>query len=130
MKKIILFDGTCNFCNNSVQFIIKRDKDDVFSFASLQSNVGKAYLERFKIQDDIDSIVYIEEDRAYIKSNAALRISRHLEGMWKLASVLTVVPRFVRDPIYDYVAKNRYKWFGRNDSCHIPSPEIRKKFLD
>jgi predicted DCC family thiol-disulfide oxidoreductase YuxK len=130
MKNIILFDGTCNFCNKSVQFIIKRDPKGYFLFASLQGETGRALLKQFKIEAGIDSIVFIDGNKAYIKSDAALRICKQLTIPWSYLSVLRFLPRVIRDPVYELIAKNRYRWFGRNEICKIPSPEVRKRFLD
>lgn len=130
-KKIILFDGVCNLCNNSVQFIIKRDKKDIFRFAPLQSEIGKKLVAERRIDTArIDSIILIEPQIAYYtKSEAALRISKSLSGFWPVMSVFLGLPSRLRDWIYDWVAKNRYKWFGRREECMIPTPEMKNKFL-
>lgn len=124
---IILFDGECNFCDASVQFIIKRDYG-TFHFASLQSEVGKQLVERFQLQG-IDSIVLIENDNAYTKSTAALRIAKRLHRLWRICYLLIVLPKPIRDSIYDVIAKNRYKWFGKKEICMIPSEKDRARFL-
>lgn len=129
MERIILFDGSCNFCDQSVQFIIKRDPKGVFKFASLQSDIGKELLNKYKIPEDIDSIVLIEGKEFYVKSLAALRISLKLRGLWKMSYVFVIIPKNIRDFFYDFVAKNRYKWFGTKDTCMIPNLEERKRFL-
>jgi predicted DCC family thiol-disulfide oxidoreductase YuxK len=129
MERIILFDGECNFCNQSVQFIIKRDPKGEFKFASQQSDIGKALLKKHSIRSDIDSIVLIEERSVYFQSTAALRISWRLTGLWKLAYIFVVIPKPLRNSLYNVIAKNRHKWFGVNDHCELPSPEIRKRFL-
>lgn len=129
MNNIILFDGECNFCDCSVQFIIKRDPKAIFSFASLQSDIGKQLLAAYGLSGNIDSMVLITDGRAHIKSNAALRIAKELSGIWKLAYVFIIVPHPLRDFFYDFVARNRYKWFGKKGSCAIPSPDVRKRFL-
>ncbi|MBK7705027.1 MAG: thiol-disulfide oxidoreductase DCC family protein [Acidobacteria bacterium] len=128
MKSVILFDGVCNFCNSSVNFIIGRDKADVFRFAPLQSAAGREFVERFGL-DEIDSIILVENDRAYTHSTAALRIARTLGGFWRLFYVFIIVPGFVRDLFYKLFARNRYRLFGQKDACMIPTPEVRKKFL-
>lgn len=130
MKRIILFDGECNFCDQSVQFILKRDKKEMFMFASLQGKTAESLLDEHGIDCDTDSFVYIEGNHAYIKSSAALRVSRHLTRPWKWLSVLLIIPTFIRDFFYDFFAKNRYKWFGKKESCMLPSPDVRKRFLD
>ncbi|MFD2443612.1 thiol-disulfide oxidoreductase DCC family protein [Bacillus sp. CGMCC 1.16607] len=130
MAKIILFDGVCNFCDSSVQFIIKRDPRGNFKFASLQSETGQKLLKQVGLKDEIDSFVLIDDDQYYLKSSAALKVSRNLNGAWSLFSLLTVIPVPIRDYLYDILAKNRYKWFGKKDSCMLPSPEVRSRFLD
>ncbi|WP_064091707.1 thiol-disulfide oxidoreductase DCC family protein [Rossellomorea aquimaris] len=129
MEKIILFDGECNFCDKSVQFIIKRDPEGHFKFASLQSEIGKRLLERCNSPKDIDSFILIEESDCYFKSSAALRVCKNITGAWKILTIFLVIPKPIRDFFYDIVAKNRYKWFGEKESCMLPSPEERKRFL-
>jgi predicted DCC family thiol-disulfide oxidoreductase YuxK len=130
MKNIILFDGVCNLCNHSVQFIIKRDPKGHFKFASLQSEIGQKLVEQYGIPKGIESIIYIENDKVYIKSSAALRISRKLNGYWRYLKILSILPSSVRDFFYDIIAKNRYKWFGKKESCMLPTTETKKRFLD
>lgn len=125
---IVLFDGVCNLCNKSVQFIIKRDPHSLFSFASLQSDMGKSLAEKYQLSD-VDSVVLIKEDLAYTESSAALEICRHLSSGWKLLTILKIIPTFLRDPLYRYIARNRYKWFGKQDSCMLPTEEMKKRFL-
>lgn len=131
-KKIILFDGVCNLCNNSVNFIIEHDKNDVFRFASLQSEIGKKLTSDRGIDPEvIDSIVLIEPGVAYYqKSTAALEISRELSGGYSFLRHFSFLPEVFRDSIYDLIANNRYKWFGKKDACMIPTPELKDKFLD
>jgi predicted DCC family thiol-disulfide oxidoreductase YuxK len=131
-KKIVLFDGVCNFCNASVRFIIKRDKKDLFRFASLESKLGqKLTSERGINTSDIDSIILIDPGNAYyIKSSAALEISKDLSGLYPALSVFLFLPESFRNLIYDYVARNRYQWFGKSETCPMPSPEEQSKFLD
>lgn len=129
MNKIILFDGECHFCDQSVQFIIKRDPHASFKFASLQSHIGQKIRYDYIIPQHIDSIILIEDDQYFVKSTAALRICKRLKGAWKIGFFFLVIPTPVRDLVYDYVAKNRYQWFGKKDACEIPSPDIRKRFL-
>lgn len=127
-----MFDGVCNLCNNSVQFVIKRDKNDVFRYAALQSDVGQQLLKQRHIDTTaVDSIILIEPGVAfYTKSDAALEIAQDLGGLWKLSAIFSWIPATLRNRIYDFVAKNRYKWFGKQESCMIPTPELRAKFLD
>ncbi|MCK0159653.1 thiol-disulfide oxidoreductase DCC family protein [Allomuricauda sp. F6463D] len=131
-KKIILFDGVCNLCNSSVQFVIKRDKKDLFRYAALQSDIGQQLVAQRHIDTlTIDSIILIEPGVAYYtKSDAALEIAKDLGGLWKLTAIFAWIPTSVRNVIYDFVAKNRYKWFGKKESCMIPTPELKAKFLD
>ncbi|MGR9049161.1 thiol-disulfide oxidoreductase DCC family protein [Halobacillus faecis] len=129
MQRIILFDGECNFCNQSVQFIIKRDPEGRFKFASQQSEVGGSFMRQFDIPKEVDSLVLIEDSKAYLQSTAALRISKSLKGFWKFGFVFILVPKQIRDWAYMTLSNNRYKWFGKQEACQLPSPEIRKRFL-
>ncbi len=130
-KKIILFDGICNLCNSAVQYIIKHDKNDVFRFAALQSDIGdKLIKERGMDASRIDSIILIEPGVAYYtKSTAALKIARSFGGIWQLAGVFRWIPEKIRDRVYDYIANNRYKWYGKKEACMVPTPELKSKFL-
>ena len=128
--KIILFDGVCNLCNASVNFVIKRDKNDVFRFAALQSEIGKKYVLKFNINpNETDSIILIDNDKCYVKSTAALYITKSMSGAYPLFFSFIVIPTFIRNLVYDYVAKNRYKWYGKKESCMVPTPELKGKFL-
>lgn len=131
-KKIVLFDGVCNLCDGAVQRIIKHDKKDVFRFASLQSDIGKKLVEeRGMDPDELDSVILIEPGVAYYrKSTAALEISRELSGGYSLLKNFLFIPEPLRDGIYDLIANNRYKWFGKKEQCLIPTPELKAKFLD
>ncbi len=131
-KKVVLFDGVCNLCNNAVQRIIKHDKKDVFRFASLQSDLGKNLVsERGLDPEEIDSIIMIDPGVAYYrKSTAALEISRELSGGYSLLKNFLFIPEVLRDGVYDLIASNRYKWFGKKEQCMIPTPELKAKFLD
>lgn len=129
-KKIILFDGVCNLCNSSVTYVIKRDKKDLFRFAALQDVVGQQLIEKHQIDTSkTDSIILIDGDTAYVKSTAALKVARHLGGGYPLLYGFMIIPNFIRNWVYDFVARNRYKWYGKKDSCMIPTPELRSKFL-
>ncbi|WP_018933318.1 thiol-disulfide oxidoreductase DCC family protein [Gracilibacillus lacisalsi] len=130
MKRIILFDGVCNFCSSSVQFIIKRDPTLKFQFASLQSEKGQHLLTKHRASQDMDSIVLLENDRVYTKSTAALRIAKELKGVYQLFAIFLIIPKPVRDIFYTILAKNRYRWFGKKDQCMIPKPEDKQRFLD
>jgi predicted DCC family thiol-disulfide oxidoreductase YuxK len=130
-NKIILFDGLCNLCSSAVTFIIKRDKKDVFRFASLQSACGKELLDTFDIDPvNTDSLILISKEKAYLRSSAALRIARGLNGGYPLLFGFLLLPKFLRDRIYDFIARNRYNWFGKKESCMIPTPELKSKFLE
>lgn len=126
-KKIILFDGVCNLCDAAVQYIIKYDKSDVFRFVSLQSELGQRILKHIGIQSDkIDSIVLYEPGIAYYyKSSAALEIAKNLQGIFTLATLFRLLPSGIRDLLYDYVAKNRYKWYGKKESCCVLTENSR-----
>jgi predicted DCC family thiol-disulfide oxidoreductase YuxK len=127
----MLFDGVCNLCNASVRFVIRRDPGAVFRFASLQSPVGRSLLKEHGLPvDELASIVLIDGDRCYVKSDAALRIARALRRPWPLVGAFLIVPRAIRDHVYEFVARNRYRWFGKQDSCALPTPATASRFLD
>ena len=127
---IVLFDGVCNYCNGRVNFVIKHDKKDRFRFAALQSEVGKAILEKYHVPAvDMSSFVLIEDGKYYLRSTAALRLLKRLGGIYSLLYAFIIVPRFLRDGVYNYVARNRYKWFGKMESCMVPTKEVRGRFL-
>jgi len=129
MRSIVLFDGVCNFCSDSVNFIIRHDTENRFAFTPLQSEKGIELRAKYGIDDDIDSIVLIEDDRAFTKSTAALRIAKRLGGIWALAYAFIIVPRPIRDYFYELFAKYRYRLFGKKDECMLPTPEVRARFL-
>jgi len=127
---ILLFDGVCNLCSGSVQFIIRRDPEARFRFASLQSEVGQRYLEELQVdRDAVDSVILVEGGRWYKESDAALRIARLLGGPWKAMGILRLLPRPLRDRLYRFLARHRYRWFGKRESCWLPTPELRERFL-
>ncbi|PCJ94857.1 MAG: thiol-disulfide oxidoreductase [Flavobacteriaceae bacterium] len=130
-KKIILFDGVCNLCNNSINYVIKKDKKDIFRFAALQSEIGqKLTAERNIDTSKVDSIILIDPGVSYYtKSDAALKIMNEFGGAWKLFTVFTWLPVGLRDIVYDFIAKNRYKWYGKKDACMVPTSELKGKFL-
>ena len=129
-EQIIFFDGVCNLCNNSVNFVIDRDKEQIFRFAPLQSDFAKEKLTPLGADpEQLDSIILLKNGKVYQKSSAALQIARKLTGAWPALSVLMVLPKFLRDFFYDIIARNRYRWFGKQDQCRIPTPELRKLFL-
>jgi len=130
LKPVLLFDGYCNLCSGSVVFILKRERGDSLRFASLQSDYAEGLLERLGIGEEApDSIILVEGDRYYFRSTAALRIARRLRRLWPLLYALVIVPRFIRDPLYDWIAKNRYRWFGKRSTCFVPSKDMSYKFL-
>ena len=127
---IILFDGVCNFCNGAVNFTIKRDKQKRIRFAALQSDAGSRLVQQYGLPaDDLRSFLFIENGKVYNRSTAALKVCRYLSGLWPLCFGLMIVPPFIRNGIYDWIAKNRYKWFGERQECMIPTPEVRARFL-
>ncbi|MBC7693913.1 MAG: DUF393 domain-containing protein [Burkholderiales bacterium] len=129
-KTILLFDGYCNLCHSSVQFILKHEKTQEIYFTSLQSKVGIEILNYYSIDaSKIESLVLIEKNKAYLKSTAALRLAKYLKNPFPIAFGLTIIPAFIRNMVYDLIAKNRYKWYGKTDSCLIPDPELAKRFL-
>ena len=131
-KKIIVFDGICNLCNGAVQFIIKRDFNDVFRFAALQSEIGQKLAQERGIDTAVlDSIILIDPGVAYYtKSDAALEIGKQLKGYRTLCSVLQWLPLGLRNIVYDFVARNRYRWYGKKEACMVPTPELKAKFLE
>jgi len=131
MHGIVLFDGVCNFCNSKVDLIIRKDKKDFFRFASLQSDYARNLLKEKGIDPDaLDSMVYIHpKGKVYIKSSSALRIAWKLSFPYPLLFPLLIVPPFLRNLVYDFIARNRYKWWGKKSTCRIPSPEEREKFI-
>ena len=129
-KGIILFDGVCNFCNSSVDFIIKRDPKQNFRFASLQSEIGQELVKQSNINTDkVDSLILVSGERFFIKSTAALKIAQKLQFPWNLSYVFLIIPGFVRNIAYDFIARNRYRFFGKKETCRIPTPEERARFL-
>ena len=131
-KQLILFDGVCNLCNSSVLYVIKRDKKDKFLFAPLQSEIGKTIINKFQIDTDkTDSILLYNPNKNSLtyKSSAALHVAKQLGFPANVLSVFLIVPTFISNWVYDYVAKNRYKWYGKKDACMIPTPELQSKFI-
>ncbi len=126
---IVMFDGVCNLCNGAVRFIIHYDPHARFLFTALQSEPGAEMQRGFNIPEDVDSIILIEGEHVYTHSTAALRIARGLVGLWPLLYVLILVPRPIRDVVYRFIARNRYRWFGKKDVCMIPTPALKARFL-
>ncbi|MGE7776047.1 thiol-disulfide oxidoreductase DCC family protein [Chitinophaga sp. NPDC101104] len=129
-KAVILFDGVCRFCNGSVNFVIRHDRADRFRFAPLQSDAGQSLLQAHGIDArETDSFVLIRDGKSWVKSSAALRVARGLGFPWNLLWAFIIVPRFLRDAVYDWIARNRYRWFGKMDVCMVPDVRVRGKFL-
>ncbi len=130
MGAIILFDGVCNFCNSSVNYVIDHDPTGYFKFAALQSEAGEKLKEKFGIDSfETDSVILVENDKAFVRSAAALKVARKLKGPASFLYVFTIIPRPIRDLLYDQFAKRRYKFFGERDACMMPTPELRARFL-
>ena len=131
-KKIILFDGVCNLCEASVQFVIKYDKKDMFRFVALQSELGKVIIKHIGLENNnIDSVILYEPGIAYnYKSAAALEIAKNLGGFFHFGTVFKLIPNGLRNLLYDYIAKNRYQWYGIKESCLVPTSELKSKFLE
>jgi predicted DCC family thiol-disulfide oxidoreductase YuxK len=128
--RVVLFDGVCNLCNGFVQFIIRRDRHARYRFGALQSPEALALLAHTGMdQGPMDTIVYLRDDRLLTRSTAALTILKDLGGVWSLLYAFIIVPPFLRDPVYGFIARNRYRWFGKRDSCMLPTPELRARFL-
>lgn len=130
MSTVIFFDGICNLCNQAVQFVIVRDKQRRFKFASLQSDYAQLKLAGFRFsKSQGDSIVLLENGKVYQRTDAVLRIAKKLPGLWPLLYGLIVVPRFIRDAVYRWIAKNRYQWLGKRENCWLPTPALKDRFL-
>jgi predicted DCC family thiol-disulfide oxidoreductase YuxK len=129
-QPIILFDGVCNLCNSSVQFVIEHDREGKFLFTSLQSDTGQQLLKKFNISlDNFNSFVLLQNNTAYTQSTAALKVAGQLDGGWKLLYGFIIVPPFIRNAVYKWISNNRYKWFGKLNECMIPTPGLRSRFL-
>ena len=129
-KIILLFDGVCNLCQSSVNFIIKRNRLENIYFASLQSEFGQKQIEHFGLKNNyLDSIILIENNHVYSHSKAALRITRYLDNPWPIFTIFSYLPSFISDFFYKIIARNRYRWFGKKDVCMLPSPTLLKRFL-
>jgi predicted DCC family thiol-disulfide oxidoreductase YuxK len=129
-NKILLFDGVCNLCNNTVLFVIKRNRKKQIKFGAIQSKEGKSLLQKYGIYEQyLGSLIFIDEGKVYLKSTGALRLSKYLTGLWPLLYVLILIPAFIRNPIYDFIAAHRYKWFGKKEVCMVPTPELKSLFI-
>jgi len=127
---IIIFDGICNLCEDSVNFIVKRDKKAKFKLLQFQSRLAKNYLENYNLKfENLDTVILIRNDKIYLKSDAALEIAKYLDGNWKYLYIFKIVPKFIRDAIYMYISKNRYRFFGKKESCMVNKKEIEDRLL-
>ncbi|TAG11580.1 MAG: DUF393 domain-containing protein [Sphingobacteriia bacterium] len=127
---VILFDGVCNLCSSSVQFIIRNDAKRHFRFASLQSNFGQSILKQFNLPtNELDSFILLYKGKIAIKSTGALQVAKQLSGAWPLLYIFIIIPPFIRDAVYEFIGRNRYKWFGKKEACWLPTPEIKALFL-
>ena len=129
---IVLFDGVCNLCNGAVKFIIQHDKNVHFKFASLQSAFAEKILQQYKIEinNPPQSILLISDNKVFDQSSAIFHIAQKLDGAWKAAAIFLIIPKFIRDAVYNLIARNRYKWFGQKKECWLPTPELKARFLD
>jgi predicted DCC family thiol-disulfide oxidoreductase YuxK len=129
-RAIIFFDGSCGLCNRSVKFIMRKEKNDQLFFSPLQSDFAKGILEEYKVEADADSMMLLEKGKIYLRSSAALRSTKYLKGLWPLSQVFLIVPKFIRDAVYNFIARNRISWFGKADHCEMMTPELRRRFLE
>lgn len=128
-QAVILFDGVCNLCNGAIKVVIQQDKRKAFKFASLQSAAAQQLLQQYGDFKKFDSFILLENGKLFQKSAAALKVLKHLPWYWQWMQVIWIVPKRLRDAVYDFIATNRYKWFGKKDQCMMPTPEIRSRFL-
>jgi predicted DCC family thiol-disulfide oxidoreductase YuxK len=129
-KPVIYFDGVCNFCNYWVNFIIRMDKKKVFLFAALQSEAGQHMLKNRDLAEiSLETFILMDNGKIYMKSSAALRLFNKLPWYWKWTQFFWIFPKFIRNAVYNFIARNRYKWFGKRDECMVPTPELRERFL-
>lgn len=128
---VILFDGVCNLCNSTVLFVIKHDPKKLFRFASIQGDYGQQILKQFHLPpNSLGSFILLDKNQIYTKSTGALKVAKKLSGAWPIVYSFIIVPSFIRNAVYDFIAKNRYKWFGKKESCAIPSPELKALFYN
>jgi predicted DCC family thiol-disulfide oxidoreductase YuxK len=127
---LILFDGVCNLCNALVQFVIRHDPNGEFHFAAIQSDIGRKIFQKYGLDPtDLQTFVFISDNRIFLRSSAAIAVVSRFGGAWRTCAIFWLIPRFVRDAVYSTIARNRYRWFGRKDTCMIPTPEIEKRFV-
>jgi predicted DCC family thiol-disulfide oxidoreductase YuxK len=128
---VILFDGVCNYCNGMVNFLIRKDRKEILRFAALQSKAGQELLQQYKLPTTaFDTFILIEQGKVYKRSSAALRLYNKLPWYWKWTQVFWIVPRFLRDAVYNLIARNRYKWFGKKEECMVPTEDVKSRFLE
>lgn len=131
VNEVVFFDGVCNLCNSSVNFLIDRDPKARFRLSSLQSEFAQQFLPQFGVDTSkIDSIAFYVDGKLYRRSRAVLEIARRMRRAWPLMYVFVIIPGFLRDAIYNWIARNRYKWFGKQDTCRVPTPNLKSRFLD
>lgn len=127
---IILFDGICNLCNGAVLFVIKHDPSGKFLFASLQSDAGQELLKKYNLPvDNFNSFILLQDEKVYSKSTGGLKVAQQIKGAWSWLYIFIIIPKFIRDGVYTWIANNRYKWFGKKDACMLPTPELKARFL-
>jgi predicted DCC family thiol-disulfide oxidoreductase YuxK len=129
-KPIILFDGVCNLCNGAIQFVIRHDPNEKFLFTSLQSKAGQQLLTQYQLPlTEFTSFILLQHNNIYTKSTAALQVAKQISGAWACLYIFIIVPRFIRDAVYNWIAQNRYRWFGKQETCMMPTPELKARFL-
>ena len=127
---LVLFDGVCNLCNALVQFVIRHDPKAKFRFAAIQSDIGRTIFQKYGMDPvDLQTFVFISDNQVFLRSSAAIAVASRFGGAWRMCAIFWLIPRFVRDAVYSAIAKNRYRWFGRKETCMIPTPGIEKRFL-
>ncbi len=130
-QPVVLFDGVCNLCNGAVKFIIRHDKKKVFLFASLQSEAGQKLLGQYNFPaDEHSTSILIDKGKAYTRSTGSLMVEKKLNGLWPVLYSYIIIPAFIRDSIYNWISTNRYKWFGKKETCIVPTPELKARFLN
>ena len=131
MDDVVIFDGVCNLCAHSVRFVLNHEADQTLRFTALQSPAGARLMRDLGLDPvDAKTFVLMADGRAYVKSDAAIRVSRYFRGPWRLLGAIRIIPRPIRDWAYDFIARNRYRWFGRFDACMVPTPELRARFIE
>lgn len=127
---IVLYDGQCSFCNGATQWIIARDQSGKINYAAIEGDLGQQLISHYNIPKQMDSLICIDHNKAYLYSSGAIQVAKYLDGIWKALYAFKIIPPFIRNPFYKWFAKNRYRWFGKQQSCMLPTPSIRQRFLD